>query len=211
LEIFSESLASNFPDDDERPPYPKWIEKGMTHDERRSSERFKRYPLVMMSNHGRWRVHSQCDDISWTREAPTCKVKAWDGYWYEPCWINPVDAQARGITDNDIVKVYNERGIVLAGARVWERIRPGVVYMDHGARVDAILPGKVDRGGAINLIAPIGITSKNCVGQATSGYLVQVQKIAFKEMAKWRNEYPESFERKYNPASGLCFNSWIVK
>jgi len=34
-----------------------------------------KYPLLVMSNHGRWRVHAQCDDITWTREAPTCKVK----------------------------------------------------------------------------------------------------------------------------------------
>ena len=34
------------------------------HDERLSSVRTKDYPLLLMSNHGRWRVHSQCDDIT---------------------------------------------------------------------------------------------------------------------------------------------------
>ncbi len=43
------------------------------------------FPLLLMSNHGRWRTHAQCDDITWTREALTCKVKGWDGYMYEPC------------------------------------------------------------------------------------------------------------------------------
>ena len=114
-------------------------------------------------------MHSQCDDISWTREALTCKVKGPDGYMYEPTWIHPSDAATRGIKTGDIVKVYNERGAVLCGALVWERIMPGVVYTDHGSRVDPIIPGKLDRGGAINLIAPDWITSKNCVGQATSG------------------------------------------
>ena len=42
--------------------------------------------------------------------------------------------------------------------------------MDHGARCDSIVPGKIDRGGAIDLISPDGITSKNCVGEATSGF-----------------------------------------
>ena len=65
---------------------------------------------------------------------------------YEPFWINPEDAAARGIQNGDIVKVFNERGIVLGGALVWERIMPGVTYVDHGARCDAILPGKIDRG-----------------------------------------------------------------
>ena len=46
---------------------------------------------------------------------------------YEPLWIQPADAAERGIKDGDIVKVYNERGTVLCGAMVWERIMPGVV------------------------------------------------------------------------------------
>jgi molybdopterin guanine dinucleotide-containing S/N-oxide reductase-like protein len=209
LEFYSEKLAKHFPDDDERPPIPKWIEKGITHDERLSSPRASMFPLLMMSNHGRWRVHSQCDDISWTREIPTCKVKGPDGYLYEPLWIHPSDAAKRNITNGDIVKAFNERGIVLCGALVWERIKPGVVYVDHGSRTDFIIPGKVDRGGAINLISPIGTISKNCIGMATSGYLVDVQKITMAQMEEWRQQYPDAFEREYDPASGLCFNAWV--
>lgn len=118
LEFYSESLAKHFPNDMERPPIPKWIEKGETHYERLSSKRAKLYPLLVMSNHGRWRVHAQCDDISWTREILTCKVKGFDGYMYELCWINPKDAERRGIKTGDIAKVYNERGDVLCGAIV---------------------------------------------------------------------------------------------
>jgi len=209
LEFYSERLARHFPDDEERPPLPRWIEKSGTHDERLSSERAKKYPLLVVSNHGRWRVHAQCDDVSWTREIATCKVRGWDGYLYEPVWMHTSDAARRGIENGDIVKVFNERGAVLGGARVWERIRPGVVGMDHGARVDSIMPGKLDRGGAVDLISPTGLTSKNCVGMATSGYLVDVQKVSGKEMESWRKEYPDAFEREYDPASGLCFNAWV--
>ena len=42
------------------------------------------------------------------------------------------------------MKVFNERGIVLAGAYVTERLFPGVAYMDHGARIDMIKPGEID-------------------------------------------------------------------
>ena len=163
----------------------------------------------MMSNHGRWRVHAQADDISWTREAPTCKVKGWDGYLYEPLWINPASAAKRGIKSGDIVKAFNERGIVLCGAYVTERLMPGVAYVDHGSRCDWIIPGKLDRGGAINLVAPGGITSTNCVGQATSGYLVDVERVTMSEMEEWKRQYPDAFERKYDPASGLCFDAWV--
>jgi trimethylamine-N-oxide reductase (cytochrome c) len=156
-------------------------------------------------------VHSQADDISWSREIITCKVKGWDGYLYEPCWINPRDALARGIQDGDIVKVHNERGAVLCGARVWERVRSGVAYVDHGARHDPIIPGKLDRGGAINTISGDWTTSKRCVGQATSGYLVEVSRVGTQEMDQWRRDYPEAFQRDYDPASGLRFEAWIVK
>ena len=210
LEFYSERLAEHFPDDLERPPSPKWIEKGPTHDERLSSERAKKYPLLLMSNHGRWRMHAQCDDISWTRETPTGKVKGPDGYMYEPLWLNPETAAERGIKSGDIVKIYNERGIVLAGAYVTERLMPGVAYIDHGARVDFIIPGKLDRGGAINLISPIGITSKNASGMATSSYLVQVERVSMAQMEVWRTQYPRAFEREYDPASGLRFNAWVV-
>jgi trimethylamine-N-oxide reductase (cytochrome c) len=209
LEIYSERLAKNFPDDKERQPIPKWVESSPMHDERLSSKRTAQYPLLMMSNHGRWRMHAQCDDIPWTREAPTCKVKAWDGYMYEPLWIHPSTAKTRGIKNGDIVRAYNERGSVLGGALVWERIMPGVVYMDHGARVDWIVPGELDRGGAVNLISPNGIVSEHCPGMATSGYLVEVEKVSMEQMEQWREKYPEAFSRDYDPASGLRFSAWV--
>jgi trimethylamine-N-oxide reductase (cytochrome c) len=120
------------------------------------------------------------------------------------------EAEKRGIRSGDIVKIFNERGIVLAGAYVTERLRPGVVYIDHGARADWIKIGEIDRGGAINTISPPGITSENCVGQATSGYLVQVEKLGGEEMDRWRREYPEAFGRKYDPAAGLRFDAWVL-
>jgi len=206
IEFSSQNLAKHFADDKERPPVPHWIEKGESHDERLSSERAKKYPLLIMSNHPRWRVHSQCDEITWTREAPTCKVKGPDGYNYEPLWINPADASARGIENGDVVKVYNERGVVLGGAYVTERIITGVVYMDHGARYDPIVPGEIDRGGAINTITPHNLTSKNATGMVVSSFLVEVAKANLDEL---RDKYPEAFQREYDPAAGLRFSAWV--
>jgi anaerobic selenocysteine-containing dehydrogenase len=212
LEFYSQKLADAFPDDKERPPLPKWIENGPTHDERLSGKRAKKYPLLLVSNHPRWRTHAQDDDIDWTREIPTCKVEGYDGYLYEPVWVNPVDAARKGIRSGDIVKLFNERGIVLGGAIVWERIMPGVVYQDHGARADFIAAGPdeyIDRGGANNLLSPANGTSQNCWGMATSGYLVDVDKVTGDEMDKWRKKYPRAFSREYDAASGLRFNAWV--
>jgi trimethylamine-N-oxide reductase (cytochrome c) len=128
---------------------------------------------------------------------------------YEPVWLHPSEGEKRGIKTGDIVKVFNERGIVLGGAIVWERIMPGVAYMDHGARIDPICPGKIDRGGAIDLITPDWLTSKHCVGEATSGFLMEVQKVTMEEMEEWKRLYPDAIDREYDPASGLQFNAWV--
>jgi trimethylamine-N-oxide reductase (cytochrome c) len=211
LEFYSERLANEFPGDEERGPMPKWIEKGETHDERLSGDRAKKYTLMLISNHSPWRVHTQCDDITWTREVMTCKITGPDGYQYEPLWLHPTEAEKRGIKDGDIVKLFNERGIVLAGAYVTERIIPQVAYIDHGARIDPIKIGEIDRGGAVNTISPNRQTSKNCVGQATSGYLVEVEKLSDKELEQWKREYPEAFKREMHPDSGLCYDTWVEK
>jgi molybdopterin guanine dinucleotide-containing S/N-oxide reductase-like protein len=202
IEFYSERLATHFPDDKERPPVPHWIERGESHDERLSSDRAKKYPLLVVSNHPKWRVHANHDDMTWLREIPTCKVKGPDGYKYEPLWMNPIDAAKRGIESGDVVRVYNERGSVLGGAIVWERIMPGAVYIDHGARYDPIVPGELDRGGAINTITPHNVTSKNATGMVVSSFLVEAERANLDDL---RKKYPQALKRKYHPGAGLPF------
>ena len=209
IEFEATGLLENFPDDKERPPVPHWIPFGKTHQESRLHPRAEKYPLLLVSNHPRWRSHAQLDDISWLREIPTCKVRGPDGYAYEPVWLNPADAASRGIESGDVVMLFNERGIVLGGARVTERIMAGATYQDHGARTDLIADG-IDRGGNNNLISPGKTTSANTQGQVCSGFLVQVAKVTPEQMDGWMKQYPEAFRRDYSPASGLCFNAWIV-
>jgi trimethylamine-N-oxide reductase (cytochrome c) len=208
-------LVDNFPDDMERPPIPQWVigGPGKYHDEsidvENGAERCKTYPLLVISNHPRWRLHAEMDDNAWLREIPTCKIKGPDGYAYEPVWINPSDAEARGIKNGDIVSMYNERGTVLSGAYVTERIRPGAVYQDHGARIDMVVDGPdeyIDRGGANNLICPDHCLSPNTQGQVGSGFLVEIKKA---DLDALRGKYPESFNKEYDPETGITFNSWV--
>jgi trimethylamine-N-oxide reductase (cytochrome c) len=208
VEFYSERLASYFPNDKERPPVPHWVEKSASHDERVSSKRAKKYPLLVVSNHPRWRVHANHDDMTWVREIPTCKVKGPDGYLYEPAWINPKEAEKRGIETGDVVRIYNERGSVLCGAYVTERLMPGSVYVDHGARLDPIVPGEIDRGGAINTITPHNLTSKNATGMVVSGFLVEVELANLDEL---RKKYPQAFNRAYNRGAGLPLDRVLVK
>ena len=206
LEYESIDLKRYFPDDKERPPVPHWVENSEFHDERIGGVRAQDYPLLVISNHPRHRTHANMDDNDWFHEIITCKVRGDDGYMYEPVWLHPTTAAERGIKDGDVVEVYNERGIVLGGAKVWERIMPGVIYMDHGSRADFIVPGKIDRGGAINLITPHNTTSKNAAGMVCSGFLAEVKKC---DIDALRAQYPEVFNRPYNKDSGLVFERVI--
>jgi len=206
IEFYAQNLAKHFPCDEERPPVPHWIPYGESHQESLLHERARTYPLLIVSNHPKWGVHSQHEDITWLREIPTCKVRGPDGYQYHPAWIHPVDAAKRGIQHGDVVKIYNDRGAVLCGAYVTERIMPGAVSVDHGAKYDPIVPGKLDRGGAINAIAPRKTTSRNATGMATSGYLIEVERADLDELMR---KYPEPFKRKFHPAAGTCLESFV--
>ena len=210
LEYYSMRLAEGFPEDKIRGPYAQWIEESDEHKERISCERAKDYPYLLVSNHPRWRVHAQLDDVPWLREIETCKVVGPDGYSYEPVWINPKDAEKLGIEDGEIVKLFNERGSVLGGARITERIMPGALYQDHGARIDAIVRGAggIDRGGANNLIAPSATSSENAPGEVTNGYLVGIEKVDIEELAA---KYPEEFAREYDSRFGLVAGAYIAE
>ena len=215
LEFYSEALAENFPDDKERQPLAKWLiggpaEEGWTHDETLWGERCKQFPLLLVANPAKYRVHVQGDDIKWFREIETVKVKGKDGYMYEPAWINPVDAEKRGIQNGDLVKIFNDRGTVLFGARISERIIPGAVMVNKGSRVDPIT-SHLDRGGAINLISPSNQVSKHCKGFAVTGYLVETAKVTEEEYNGWVRDYPEAFNRDYDPAIGINYASWVIE
>ena len=210
LEFSSTEIEKYMADDPERPPVPHWVEKGPAHDERLSSGRAEKYPLLCVSNHGRWRMHSQMDDVTWNREIETMKIRGKDGYQYEPVWLHPAEAEKRGIAHGDIVKVFNERGVVLCGAYVTERLITRSCYIDHGARLDPIIPGELDRGGAINTITPTALTSTNSTGMAVSGFLVEVEKVSDAEMDGWKKSYPEAFSRYIDPAAGVCLDGWLI-
>jgi hypothetical protein len=85
---------------------------------------------------------------------------------------------------------------------------PGTVYMDHGARYDPIVPGEIDRGGAINTITPHNLTSKNATGMVVSSFLVEVKKA---DLEALRNKYPEAFARPYQADAGLRMERVLAK
>jgi biotin/methionine sulfoxide reductase len=94
--------------------------------------------------------------------------------------INPRDAAARGITDGDIVKLFNERGACLAAARLTDGVRAGVVQLPTGAWYDPEDPDE-DKSLCVHgnpnvLTRDIGTSklAQGCCGQLTT---VQVERF----------------------------------
>lgn len=88
-----------------------------------------RYPLHLISNQPPVRLHSQLDHGAVSRER---KVRG-----REPVRMNPADAKVRGISDGDIVRLFNDRGSLLAGASLSDEVMPGVVQLSTGAWFDS--------------------------------------------------------------------------
>lgn len=176
IEFVSRSLTEHFPDDEERPPMPRYIPswEGLT------SELAKKYPLQLVSPHARFSYHTHYDKhCPWLGEIPGHRILK-NNYYWQTVRIHPSDAEARGIKSGDTIKLYNDRGVVLGVAQVTERIRPGVVhsYASSG-KYDPLEPGKVgsvDKGGCVNLLSSSQLMSKNAPGMAPNSVLVEISK-----------------------------------
>jgi anaerobic dimethyl sulfoxide reductase subunit A len=80
-------------------------------------------------------------------------------------WLNPVDAEARGIADGQVVRIFNDQGATRLVARVTGDIAPGVVSLKEGAWFTPGADG-TDTEGCGNALtvdraAPSGATTYN--------------------------------------------------
>ncbi len=139
IEFESESLKQYFPDDEERPVVPRYIPSWEGY---QTEELFDKYPLPLMSPHPRLSFHCHYDKhTDWLNDIPVHRIKK-DGYAWWPARINPEDAAKRGINNDDIVRLYNDRGSVLCIAVVTGRVRPGIIHSyASSALYDPLQPG----------------------------------------------------------------------
>ncbi|EEM0199843.1 dimethyl sulfoxide reductase subunit A, partial [Salmonella enterica subsp. enterica serovar Reading] len=125
----------------------------------------QRYPLQLTGFHYKARTHSSYGNIDVLQQACPQEI-----------WINPIDAQARGIQHGDTVRVFNQNGQMLIPAKVTPRILPGVTAIGQGAWLNADMFGdKVDRGGSINILTSHR-PSPLAKGNPSHSNLVQVEK-----------------------------------
>jgi len=142
------------------------------------SELAQKYPLQMISPHPRASYHTHHDThAKWVDDIPCNRIYK-DGYYYHTVRIHPLDAEARGIQNKDIVRLYNDRGSVLGIAQVTERVRPGVVHSyGSSSKYEPLEPGKpysTDRGGCVNLLTSDRLMSKNVAGMAPNSCLIEI-------------------------------------
>lgn len=73
------------------------------------------YPLQLITPRSRFQIHEQFWDARWLQDV------------YEPhLAVNPVELEARGLSDGDIVEVFNDRGSFKCKVFAENSMRPGV-------------------------------------------------------------------------------------
>ena len=141
------------------PPVPKYLDTW----ENREDPLAKRYPLQLMTTHTKGRAHSTFGNLKWLTSVDP-----------QMLWMNTNDAEARGIGNGDKVMVFNDRGKVIIGAKVTERIMPGIVDLAEGACLDLDDQG-IDIGGCANVLTRDAFSPGGAAALNTC--LVEVQKI----------------------------------
>ncbi|UQC71143.1 dimethyl sulfoxide reductase subunit A [Lelliottia sp. AC1] len=167
IEIYSSKLAKiasswELEKDETISPLPVYAS---TFDGWDAPERSK-FPLQLFGFHFKARTHSSYGNIDILQAA--CRQEV---------WLNPVDADQRGIKNGDLVRVFNARGEVRIPVKVTPRIMPGVSAMGQGAWHDANMSGdRVDHGSCINTLTTHR-PSPLAKGNPQHTNLVQIEKV----------------------------------
>ena len=89
-----------------------------------------KYPLNFIQVRTQYHIHNQFCDASWLSEFMTAHLE-----------LNPIDAEARGLAEGDVVRVFNDRGTIEIPLVVSEAVRPGVARTFEGWWSDDFIEG----------------------------------------------------------------------
>ncbi|MBY7854517.1 trimethylamine-N-oxide reductase TorA [Vibrio fluvialis] len=103
--------------------HPMWFEKTERSHGGPGSDK---YPFWLQSCHPDKRLHSQMCESEAFRATYAVQGR-------EPVYINPMDAKTKGIKEGDLVRVFNGRGQLLAGAVLSDSYPRGVIRIEEGA------------------------------------------------------------------------------
>jgi biotin/methionine sulfoxide reductase len=167
IEITSPTIAAFGYSD--LPGHPVWQPRSESLD----SPRAQHFPLLLVANQPTTRLHSQLDFGAASRAS---KVAG-----REPIRIHPDDAARRGLVEGDVVRVFNDRGACLAGVKISDALRPGIVQLSTGAWFDPDDRGFCRHGNPNVLTLDQGTSpiAQGCVGQ-----------LVLVEIERWNEEVP---------------------
>jgi molybdopterin-containing oxidoreductase family molybdopterin binding subunit len=116
IELYKEELVSHGA---ELPYYHEPVEASP------ANPLYERFPLTLLFSHSRHRIHSSFTNLAkFKRLEPEPMVE-----------IHPADAARRAITNDQRVRVFNERGSVCLKSRLSADLKPGVVVISEGSWV----------------------------------------------------------------------------
>ncbi len=164
IEIYSKQIASYKYDDCK--PHAAWFEPAEW-----LGNATKAAPFHLLTNHPENRLHTQMCHTS-LREKYAVQGR-------EPLMMNDKDAKKLGIKNGDVVRVFNKRGEVLAGAVVTKDIMQGVMRLCEGGWYDPDERG-LCKYGCVNVLTMDIPTSKLANGNCSHTCLVNVEKFTGK-------------------------------
>lgn len=166
IEIYSESLQTiadtwELEDDEVISPIPVFTPGfqgyGSVTDE---------YPLYCCGFHHKSRTHSSYGFIEELEQVAP-----------QSLWINPADAEPRGISNGDTLAVKSPAGEIRIQAFVTRRVIPGSVMIPQGAWHNADMDGdRIDKGGCVNTLTTYKPTPYAKGNGSAHSMIVQVSK-----------------------------------
>ncbi|UNH29642.1 molybdopterin-dependent oxidoreductase [Moellerella wisconsensis] len=166
IEIYSEQLAERvkhwqLPEGQRIPAVPEYCANKEGVENKQQKEK---YPLQMTGFHDKGHVHSTYYNVAMLREAIPHQF-----------WLNPIDAQQRGLKNGDLAEIYNGRGRIQIKTKVTDRVLPGVIAVPQGAWRSLDKEG-VDVGGCINTLTS-QMPSPLAKGPSQHTNLVEVKRV----------------------------------
>ncbi|HEX2529661.1 MAG TPA: molybdopterin-dependent oxidoreductase [Geminicoccus sp.] len=168
IELYSEKIAGfGYAD---CPGHPTWIPPA----EWAGSAKAAEFPIHLLSPQPASRLHSQLDGAGVSRMS---KIQG-----REPVRLARADAEARGLGDGDMVRIWNDRGALLAGVIVSDDLIPGVAQLATGAWYDPDAPFGLERRGNPNVLSLDKGASSLSQAPSAQSCLVQIE--------RWTAELP---------------------
>lgn len=156
VEIYSPALESM--NDEKIPAVPGYVEAV------EGPGKSEKYPLQLIG----WHTLGRCHSIHFNNEELRKKYP-------QQLWMNPEDAKERGLQTDDMVEVWNDRGIIEVPVYITDEIVAGVTAIAQGAWYQADENGR-DVNASINMLTSHEPTPL-AKGNPQHTNLVEVKKI----------------------------------